>query len=294
MWIDRLLNFLKPLTVILGVLTVVMVAQQQFPSGAGLPSGLAYVAPTLTVSTSGGGNAVVALSGNTSGTATFTAPAVAGTRTNGVTMTNALLGPVGSATNPTYSFTGFAGEGISGAGGALTLTSTVNQLNFTINGTTLTQFFSGTESRMGSGGIAGFSSAADLSAAQDTSLTRSAAGVLAIGGGTAGSTTAKVKASGYMSVGTAFSTNAGCGESAPSDGSTAGRIVTVGSTSCTTIVTMGDSASAPHGWDCNVHDITTAADYNNPSVLTSNATTATIVTGTIVSGDTLRLSCIGF
>lgn len=268
--------------------------QNNFGGSSALPSGLTYVAPTLTVSAAAAGNGVLALSGNTSGTATFTAPAVAGTRTNGVTMTNALFGPVGSATNPTYSFTGFAGSGLSGSGGATTLSSQVNQLNFTVNGTTLTQFFSATESRLGSGGILGFSSAAALGSAQDTSLTRSAAGVLAIGGGSAGDTTAKVKASGYMSVGTAFSTNAGCGESAPSDGSTAGRIVTVGSTSCTTIVTMGDAASAPHGWSCQVQDITTAADRNNPTY-TSNATTVTIVTGTIVSGDTLLLGpCVGY
>ncbi len=37
-------------------------------SGGGLPAGLTFVAPTLTVSTAGSGNGQMALSGNTSGT----------------------------------------------------------------------------------------------------------------------------------------------------------------------------------------------------------------------------------
>jgi hypothetical protein len=129
---------------------------------------------------------------------------------------------------------------------------------------------------------------------RDTGLSRSAAGVIAVGSGTAvGDTTAKVKASGYMSVGTKFTTNNGCTDSATTGGATAGTF-TVGSTSCTEIVTMGDSATAPNGWSCTVVDITTLADVTNPHQTTSNATTATIVTGTVVSGDKIQFSCIGY
>jgi hypothetical protein len=60
--------------------------------GGGLPAGLTYVAPTFTVSTAGSGNGALALSGTTSGTATCTAPAVAGTITNGVVCTNEFWG----------------------------------------------------------------------------------------------------------------------------------------------------------------------------------------------------------
>jgi hypothetical protein len=56
-------------------------------------SSLTYSQPTLTISSIGNGNAIVALSGNTSGTATFTAPAVAGTITNPVVSSNALQLP---------------------------------------------------------------------------------------------------------------------------------------------------------------------------------------------------------
>lgn len=56
----------------------------------------------LTVGVAGGGNGVLALSGNTSGTATLTAPAIAGTTTNPVTMSNVLLGPNGAVATPTF------------------------------------------------------------------------------------------------------------------------------------------------------------------------------------------------
>lgn len=49
--------------------------------------------PTCTVSTAGGGNGVLALSGNTSGTATLTAPSVAGTITNPIAFSNAISIP---------------------------------------------------------------------------------------------------------------------------------------------------------------------------------------------------------
>jgi hypothetical protein len=87
---------------------------------------LNYVAPTLTVSTAAGGNGVLALSGNTSGTASFTAPAVAGTTTNAVTMSNVLSGPNGTAGAAVYA-TGGVGSGLYAAGSsepAMTAAST--------------------------------------------------------------------------------------------------------------------------------------------------------------------------
>jgi len=54
----------------------------------------------------------LSLAGATSGTVTFTAPAIAGTSTNGVTMTNVLLGPNGAAATPVYSFSANTGSGL--------------------------------------------------------------------------------------------------------------------------------------------------------------------------------------
>jgi hypothetical protein len=75
-------------------------------------------AATLTVGVAGGGNGVLALAGTTSGTATFTAPSVAGTRTNNVVSTNSMLIPgisivtlADSATLPTIAGAGCGGSG---------------------------------------------------------------------------------------------------------------------------------------------------------------------------------------
>lgn len=99
----------------------------------------------------------------------------------------------------------------------------------------------------------------------------------------------------YISAGTKFTTNAGCGESAgtTTGGATAGKFTTAGSTSCTSIVTFGNTATAPNGWACYAHDLTTTGDYNNPRT-SSNGTTLTIVTGTIVASDVIEFGCVGY
>lgn len=99
--------------------------------GGGLPAGLTFVSPTLTVSSAGGGNGQIALSGNTSGTATITAPAVAGTLTNPVVSSNALSAPMYGIVQGTAAPVGFTG--IAAAGG----TNNVDMFN---NGTS-TQFW---------------------------------------------------------------------------------------------------------------------------------------------------------
>jgi hypothetical protein len=73
------------------------------------PTTLNYVAPTLTVSAAGSGNGVLALSGNTSGTATFTGPATAGTATNPVLVSNSLELP--NTTNTGYYIQGTTTNG---------------------------------------------------------------------------------------------------------------------------------------------------------------------------------------
>jgi hypothetical protein len=105
--------------------------------------------------------------------------------------------------------------------------------------------------------------------------------------------TGKLKASGLISAGTRFTTNNGCTDGANAGGATAGYFI-VGSTSCTEVITMGDSATSANGWSCTVVDITTLADVTNPHQTTSTTTTATIVTGTVVSGDKIQFSCIGY
>jgi hypothetical protein len=96
-------------------------------------------AATLTVGVAAGGNGVLALSGNTSGTATFTAPAVAGTRSNNVVSTNGMQIPAITVTNLLLNSTAptIAAGGCGGA--AASIPSNNGTAAFTINtGTTPT------------------------------------------------------------------------------------------------------------------------------------------------------------
>lgn len=98
----------------------------------------------------------------------------------------------------------------------------------------------------------------------------------------------------WKSTGTKYTQDTGCGTIATSSGgATAGKFTTVGSTSCTTVITFGNSATATNGWACFAHDLTTSADFINPHT-SSSTTTLTIVTGTIVSGDVIEFGCIGY
>jgi hypothetical protein len=71
------------------IITVAAFQNQNF-SGSALPAGLLFSVPTFTISGVGSGNGILALAGTTSGTATFTAPSVAGTATNPVLVSNTL------------------------------------------------------------------------------------------------------------------------------------------------------------------------------------------------------------
>lgn len=131
----------------------------------------------------------------------------------------------------------------------------------------------------------------------DTGISRpGVAGTLAFGAGTAGSSNARLEAGAYLIAGTKFATNAGCGESAgtTTGGATAGKFTTAGSTSCTSIITMGSAIAAINGWSCWVHDATTSADYNNPHISSTSTTQVTIVSGTIVAADVLEWGCVGY
>ncbi len=134
------------------------------------------------------------------------------------------------------------------------------------------------------------------SLAKDTSISRKAAGVIAIGAGAStNDSTGKLKAAGYIAEGTKFTTDNGCTDAATVGGATAGKF-TVGNavTSCTEVITMGNTATAPNGWSCTTIDLTTLADVTNPHQTATSTTTATIVTGTIVASDVIQFSCIGY
>lgn len=124
----------------------------------------------------------------------------------------------------------------------------------------------------------------------DTGISRDAAAVVDIGNGTAASTVGGVKAAGYISAGTKF-TASGCTNSATVGGASAGTYTSGTTGTCTVTITMGNSLTAPNGWDCSASDRTTAADVQRTSA--STTTTATI-SGTTASGDVISFSCEGY
>ena len=197
-----------------------------------------------------------------------------------------VVAPVGSASAATYAFAGdTSGSGLYRPGAA------------TYAFTNGTNAFFRTSNGIGAEVVAAaaFCWAPSTSAATacDTGVSRgSAADVVDVGNGTAGDTTGQVKAAAYMSVGTKFTSNAGCSETTLVGGATSGKFTAV-STNCTVIITFGNTATDPNGWACYAYDLTTTADYNNPRT-SSTTTTLTIVTGVIVSSDVIEFGCVGY
>lgn len=140
------------------------------------PTTLNYVAPTLTVSTAGGGNGVVALSGNTSGAASLTAPAVGGTNTNPIVSSNAISIPATAGT------AGLVNGSVANSGISFGASS---QLNIIQAGVVPWAFDAGTHFGAGSGQVVAWSSATTGTGSFDAGLSRTAVGVLAVGNGTA-------------------------------------------------------------------------------------------------------------
>lgn len=146
------------------------------PSGS-LPTGLSFSAPTLTVSTSGSGNGQIALSGNTSGTSTITAPATAGTATNAVAISNVITVPNGTVSAPSYQYT-------AGAFGSYWDAANLG-IGFVVNAGAEVMELSGTGGfnslYVGSATSIGIgSSTSSAAAGPDTKLGRTAAGVWSV------------------------------------------------------------------------------------------------------------------
>lgn len=145
--------------------------------------------------------------------------------------------------------------------------------------------------QLGSGNTFSWNSTVNPTTAPDLAISRSAGGVLAVGTGTAGNTTGKIKTAAYMSVGTKF-TASGCSNSGTVGGATAGRFTSGTTGACTVTITMGDTATAPNGWSCTASDQTTPANIYDQT--TGGSTTTAVLTGTTVTNDVISFSCIGY
>lgn len=251
-------------------------------------SGMVATAGPVASGANGGAAGVAKLFGSTSGAATLIAPAVAGTATNPVVASNFLSLPNGGTTCvPSYTFAGQLASGLANYNGSFIValcTSPTNWLTLGSNGAAETT----------SNGSFQWSDSTTFGSGPGTQISRPSSGNLSVDTATQGNGQGKLQSAGFISSGTKFTQDTGCGTIATSSGgATVGQFTTVGSTSCTTVVTFGNTATSAHNWACFAHDLTTSADYNNPHV-SSNTTTATIVTGTIVSGDVIEFACVGY
>lgn len=124
----------------------------------------------------------------------------------------------------------------------------------------------------------------------DTSLSRGgASATVAVGNGTNGDTTGKVKAAAYISAGTKF-TVSGCSAGSTVGGATAGSFASGSTSTCTFTITMGNSAAGSNGWNCDANDET--AKIKLPQ--SAHAANTCSVTGSVSSGDVISFSAIGY
>jgi len=134
---------------------------------------LTFTGATLTVGLAGTSSGILALAGSTSGQATFTAPAIAGTASNAVTMSNAILGPMLGGAVPTYSFTGATTTGLGWDTGAGSMT-------FAIAGSEAYRFAANLLEVSGASFGIIWNNAGNMGGSFDLGLFRAGAGVLEI------------------------------------------------------------------------------------------------------------------
>jgi hypothetical protein len=94
---------------------------------------------------------------------------------------------------------------------------------------------------------------------------------------------------GSIASGTPFVVTSGCGTTGAVTGGTMTGNFTAGQTSCIPIITPG--FTAPNGFDCEAHDLTTVADTIRQSAY---STTTCTLTGTVVNADVIMVNITAF
>jgi hypothetical protein len=239
---------------------------------------------SLTAGVSGTTQGCLTLAGATSGSGTICAPALAGTNTNPFAISNVLAVPAATtSSNVGYGFAGFAGSGM--------FLDSSNDVVFSINGNTVFGLQSGTINIQVPSTFVFDWSSGGFTGGSDLGISRSAAGVGAIGKGGGGTTTGTLLASAYGSAGTKF-TASGCSNSATLGGATAGQFTSGTTGTCTVTITMGDGDTATTGWACWASDQTTSANLFDQA--TGGSTTTAVLKGTTVSGDIISFGCMRY
>ena len=135
--------------------------------------------------------------------------------------------------------------------------------------------------------VLGFTPAGADAAAQDTAVARSAAGVMEFNNGTKG-TLAEAKLRSLVFGGSPPTLSGTCTSGTQTGGNTAGTFLAT-CTAQTVILTF--AYTAPTGWICNAHDLSTPADALNQ---TASTTTTATLTGTTVASDKIAFNCMAY
>jgi hypothetical protein len=152
---------------------------------------------TVSCGLAGTTSCVITGAGATSGTATITWPAVAGTVTNPIAFSNNISGPNGTAAAPTFSFSTNPNSGMYNTGGGAP--------TFSVLGTVVMDI-SGTGPRVGS---FVYGMAASIGIGSDTGLSRDSAGVVDVGTGAAGSKAGSLNLNSYNVAGNGIMSSGG-------------------------------------------------------------------------------------
>lgn len=241
---------------------------------------------------------VINLSGSTTGTATITAPAIAGTSTNAIVFSNVIKVAAGSAASCGLQFPDGANYGLFDGGGNIVAVA---------NGQDAFAWRAGFILAQPSQGIHAWTSASgDPTATLDTGLTRVSAGVVGVGTGGAASTAGTLAlnqinmGSALLVVKTAPTLTSGfntSGGSISANNGTAAFRVTVGTGAGTNTGVIGLPTAAT-GWNCYVENVTRAAQV---TVTTSSASSVTVTNygttftaGAFTNSDVLQFSCFAY
>lgn len=227
-----------------------------------------------------GTSGVLGLIGTTDGVAaTFTAPAVAGTRTNPITVSNIMAGPNGSAGQVTWGFTNCSACGFWEIGGQLVFEGG-SELHFNINSTENLDLLANNLQPTVDASLA--LGASTLRFSNVFSTTYSETNLLI-------SNTAPTISSGF-----------GTGPSVTANNGTAAFRINVGTSNTGNGVIALPTAAT--GWNCYATDIThTSAAVSQTKTTGSTTATATLqnytdlsATGAWVDSDILAVSCFAF
>lgn len=239
---------------------------------SGTNTQLTFSAPTLTVGLAGTSTGILALTGATSGTATVTAPAVAGTNTNPFSFSNIFLIPVGATATPSYSFTGNATSGLffdANIGPAFSAGNS-ESVGISSNGP-----------QLANNGVLKWSSGVINNASTDTGLSRDSAGVVDVGTGASGSVAGTIKSGKY-----ATGTNCSSSASPAVCGSSAAGSVALPTNAVSSSIQVNTTAVTANSQIFAFTDDTLGTKLG----VTCNSTVATLVGGLTISARTAGTS----